>query len=109
MRNMAAIDSIDNLEWLDDWYQRQCDGTWENSHGVRLDSIKDPLENPGLQLTIHLTGTSAEHASPQKINLDATDGDWISCRIADRRFEGSGDPRRLEQIIGVFRKWVATE
>ncbi|MBW4027560.1 immunity 53 family protein [Acidipila rosea] len=103
MRTMAVID---NLAWLDDWYRRQCDGTWEHSHGVRLDSTKDTPDKPGLRLTINLIGTSAEHAMPQRLSLDATDGDWISCRIYEQRFEGTGDPRKLEQIIGIFRTWV---
>ena len=103
---MMRMTAMDNLEWLEDWYQRQCDGAWEHEQGMRLESLKESVEQPGWQLTIHLTGTSAAEAQPQRIKLDATDGDWISCRIADQRFEGSGDPRKLEQIIGVFRQWV---
>lgn len=91
-----------NLEWLQDWYQRQCDGKWEHSHGMNL----KPLEDPGWHLTINLVGTSAADARPQTLRLDTLSGDWISCSIADQRFEGSCDPRKLEQIIGVFRKWV---
>jgi hypothetical protein len=96
--------SKDNLEWLDEWYQRQCNGTWEHSQGVHLRS----LDNPGWHLSISLAGTSAENASPQKISLDTPAGDWITCSISADRFDGSGDPRKLEQIIGVFRKWVDT-
>ena len=94
--------SKDNLEWLEEWYRRQCDGTWEHSYGVRLDT----LDNPGWQLTIDLTGTSAENSKPQNISLDSPAGDWIACSLTAHSFKGSGDPRKLEQIIGVFRKWV---
>lgn len=93
---------VDNLEWLDGWYQQQCNGEWEHSHGVQLEA----LEPRGWQLTISLTGTSAENAAPQKISLDSSTGDWIACSISSDRFEGAGDPRKLEQIIGVFRRWV---
>jgi hypothetical protein len=96
--------SQDHLEWLEDWYQRQCNGNWEHSQGMRLRSLDDP----GWHLTINLTGTSAENAAPQKISLDTPTGDWITCSISAERFDGSGDTRRLEQIIGVFRKWVET-
>ncbi len=96
---------VNNLEWLDSWYQQQCNGEWEHSQGVQLEA----LEQRGWQLTISLTGTSAENAAPQTISLDSTAGDWIACSISPDRFEGSGDPRKLEQIIGVFRKWVDTE
>lgn len=99
---MGAV--INNLEWLDCWYQQQCNGEWENSQGVQLEM----LEPRGWQLTISLTGTSAENATPQKLSLDSTTGDWIACSISPDRFEGAGDQRKLEQIIGIFRKWVDT-
>ena len=92
----------DNLEWLEDWYQRQCDGAWEHNEGIRLESLR----RQGWHLTISLEGTSAQHASPNRMNFDSSGGEWIDCTIAEGRFEGKGDPRRLEQIIGVFRKWV---
>jgi hypothetical protein len=92
----------DNLEWLDDWYQSQCNGDWEHSQGVRL----EPLDQSGWRLTIHLAGTSAANTSPQCLNLDTPCGEWINCSISADRFQGSGDPRKLEQIIGIFRQWV---
>jgi len=92
----------DNLEWLDLWYQSQCDGDWEHSRGMWLESLTDP----GWQLTIHLAGTSAANIGPQRLQFDTLCGEWIKCSIFDGRFEGSGDPRKLEQIIGVFRQWV---
>jgi hypothetical protein len=95
---------IDNLEWLESWYQQQCNGEWEHRRGVQLEA----LEQRGWQLTINLTGTSAENAEPQRLSFDSSGGDWIACSISPDRFEGAGDPRKLEQIIGVFRRWVDT-
>ena len=94
--------NTDHLEWLETWYQEQCNGEWEHSHGVHLDT----LDESGWQLTINLTGTSAEHIAPRKLAFDSPAGDWITCTLAGGRFEGSGDPRKLEQISGVFRRWV---
>ncbi|HTV16438.1 MAG TPA: immunity 53 family protein [Acidobacteriaceae bacterium] len=91
-----------NLEWLEAWYQQQCDGDWENRAGIRLES----LCQPGWRLTISLEGTSAENASPNRLRFDTSGEEWLDCTISGERFEGAGDPRRLEQIIGVFRKWV---
>jgi len=100
----------DDLEWLDDWYQRQCNGEWEHRQGMRLESLvkTDSIENPGWHLTINLAGTSAVNARPQQLRLETQGGDWLACSIAGECFEGSGDPHRLEQIIGVFRRWVET-
>ncbi|HEX4065926.1 MAG TPA: immunity 53 family protein [Acidobacteriaceae bacterium] len=92
----------DNLEWLEDWYQRQCDGAWEHNQGIRLESLR----MPGWRLTISLEGTSAENAAPNRLVFGTSGEEWIDCTISSERFEGAGDPRRLEQIIGVFRKWV---
>jgi hypothetical protein len=93
-----------DLEWLDDWSQRQCNGEWEHRQGVSLKS----LDNPGWHLTIRLAGTSAVNTRPQQLRLDTRSGGWLACSIAAECFEGSGDPRKLEQIIGVFRRWVET-
>jgi hypothetical protein len=95
-----------DLEWLDDWYQRQCNGEWEHSHGMRLESLGSALNTPGWHLTINLAGTSAVNARPQQMSLDTQSGDWLTCSIGAERFEGSGDAHRLEGIIGVFRRWV---
>ena len=109
-----------DLEWLDNWYQQQCNGVWEHRQGMRLEPLEspgslanprsldnpDPVEKPGWQLTINLAGTSAVNARPQQLRLDTRGGGWLACSIAGECFEGSGDPRKLEQIIGVFRRWV---
>jgi hypothetical protein len=55
----------DNLEWLEDWYQRQCDGAWEHEQGIRLESLRQP----GWRLTINLEGTSAQDASRNRLNI----------------------------------------
>jgi hypothetical protein len=91
-----------DLEWLEVWYQEQCDGDWENREGIRLESLRQP----GWRLTISLEGTSAQNALPNRLSLDTSGGEWLDCTISGERFEGQGDPRRLEQIIGIFRKWV---
>jgi hypothetical protein len=91
-----------HLEWLDEWYQRQCNGEWEHTQGMRLEF----LDKPGWQLTIHLAGTSARNTRPQRLRMETRGGGWLSCSIGAECFEGSCDPRKLEQIIGVFRRWV---
>ena len=94
-----------DLEWLDQWYQRQCNGKWEHTQGMRLEM----LDNPGWQLTIHLAGTSVRNTRRQRLRMESRGGGWLACSIGEECFEGSGDPRKLEQIIGVFRRWVETD
>ncbi len=40
----------DILAWLQDWYRSRCDGTWEHSYGVKIDT----LDNPGWLVTVDL-------------------------------------------------------
>jgi Immunity protein 53 len=98
------MNTLDNLEWLEDWYRQQCDGAWENLDGLRL----EPTVRPGWHLTINLKGTSSAAIEPRDLQMQATADDWTLCRIAGDKFEGFGDPQKLEQIIGVFRHWVCT-
>ncbi|MFT5930929.1 MAG: hypothetical protein ACI93G_000001, partial [Hyphomonas sp.] len=38
------------------WYQSQCDGDWEHSFGLKIES----LDNPGWSVHVDLEGTSLE-------------------------------------------------
>jgi hypothetical protein len=40
--------SEDNLTWLMRWYLAECNGDWEHSYGVRVET----LDNPGWSLKI---------------------------------------------------------
>jgi Immunity protein 53 len=105
--------SDDDLAWLQDWYARQCNGDWEETYGVEIQS----LDNPGWDVVIDLHGTALEARAFD--TLLVTDGDpptaangnlggpsWLVCKIRDGRFNGSGDPTRLNSIIRCFREWV---
>jgi len=41
---------MDLLTWLEEWYRCKCDGAWEHSHGVRLDTI----DNPGWRVEVDI-------------------------------------------------------
>jgi len=44
------------LSELQKWYFAQCDGDWEHSYGVRIDTV----DNPGWTLEIDLVGTNLD-------------------------------------------------
>ena len=50
---------MDSIQWLQSWYQEQCDNDWEHQYGIKIDS----LDNPGWVVTIDLAGTPLEDAS----------------------------------------------
>ncbi len=63
---------MDILQWLQQWFSSQCDGGWEHSYVI----IIDTLDNPGWCVRIDLRGTELEGKTFDRIeNLDIDD-DW---------------------------------
>lgn len=92
-----------SIEWLSHWYREQCDGEWEEEHGIRIET----LDNPGWLFVVDLKGTdlAGKPFAEVKHNYDHA-ADWWQCRVRDGKFEGAGGPLHLETLIGVFRAWV---
>ena len=104
----TAMNEIDPLSALQQWYQAQCNGDWEHGCGIKIDT----LDNPGWRLTIHLTGTSAEKKGFEEVRIDTPedDGRWLRCWV-DRpsaTFESACGPLMLNESIRVFLAWVST-
>jgi hypothetical protein len=101
----------DNLNWLSQWYLAQCDGDWEHSYGVKIDT----LDNPGWTIKIDLTdtpmrGIAFERIEHGKIGDDFEEwqrsGSWWVARVEGHSFDVSCGPLDLSSAIGVFRRWV---
>lgn len=93
----------DLLTWLTEWYQANCDGDWEHSYGVKIDTI----DKPGWRLEIDLKDTVMEGLAFEAVqhNFD-DDMSWWRCWVSGDKFEGAGGPGELTAMIGVFRDWV---
>jgi len=81
-----------------EWYASQCNGTWEHSYGVKIQT----LDNPGWSVLIELTGTPYSESAWPPFKQESSDTDWIVCSKKDRVFRGCGDPSKLETIIRYF-------
>ncbi len=33
---------MDTLNWIQSWYYENCDGDWEHSYGMRIDTVDNP-------------------------------------------------------------------
>jgi hypothetical protein len=44
------------ITWLQNWYAAPCDGDWEHSYGVQIET----LDNPGWYVIISLADTPLE-------------------------------------------------
>ncbi len=93
------------FEWLQTWYQSQCDGDWEHEYGIDIKTV----DNPGWYITINLTGTECEGYvfTPVKVNRDELN--WYFCLERNNNFEASCGPSNLTEILNIFRKWVEEE
>jgi hypothetical protein len=98
---------MDELAWLQRWYASQCDGDWEHTYGVKIDT----LDNPGWWVQVDLVETPlAGHPDTVLLVLGAVGGedgsDWVNCRIKAGRFDGAGGPHMLTAILKCFREWA---
>jgi hypothetical protein len=98
------------LSRLELWYSYQCDGTWEHSLGVRIESC----DNPGWWVKVNLRGTNLQHLAFSEIadNVDAAGfaqgRRWLHCRIEDGTWHGAGDETKLARILELFLDWAET-
>lgn len=93
------------INWLENWYSSQCDGSWEHFYGIKIET----LDNPGWAVEIDLCETELINKPFVEIDRDISDTDWLSCRLQNNKFEGFGDVSKLYEILEIFRKWVESE
>lgn len=96
---------MSNLKWLQEWYKKNCDGRWEHSYGI----IIETLDNPGWHVKIELKETDYVDLQPNELSWDKGDNDWFKCSISNEIFDGCGDCMKLEMIMGIFKKWIDEE
>ena len=94
--------TISEIEWLEKWYQSQCDGAWEHEFCIRGGT----LDNPGWWLEVDLQHTGHDGLSVPRKLVERSEHDWIDFKIEEGRFYGYGGPRNLGDIIEVFAALV---
>jgi hypothetical protein len=94
----------DAIAWLQQWFRKQCDGKWEHTYGVQIETV----DNPGWSITIDLCGTELQNATMPPLVEDRGADDWVRAEVKDRRFIGHGDPDKLTALANVFRAWVTS-
>lgn len=96
--------NMNQLTRLTEWYGKQCNGEWEHSFGVHVET----LDNPGWLVKVDLTGTPLEHRpySPFERGEPDTGANWLSCKIENKQFIGAGGARDLEAVLEAFLSWA---
>jgi len=91
------------LQQLQEWYLANCNGDWEHTYGVTIET----LDNPGWALTVDLEDTRLMDAPFEKVHIQRDDeDDWIICRKDGFKFRCDGGPHNLEEIVNVFLNWA---
>ncbi|WP_149241133.1 immunity 53 family protein [Dyadobacter sp. 32] len=96
---------MNTLDWIQDWYKSQCDGDWEHQYGLKITTI----DNPGWYVEIDLIYTKFQDLEIENQNFDKTEDDWYGFRVKQGKFEGFGDPNKLEHIILKFKEVVESK
>ncbi len=90
------------INWLQNWYENQCDLDWEHDYGIRIET----LDNPGWSIEIDLVDTNVEVSSIEWQLIEISNNNWVGYKIEDGMYFASGDPKKLELLILIFKTIV---
>ncbi len=93
------------LPWtkLSRWYESQCNGEWEHSWGVCIDT----LDNPGWRLRIDLDETPLFDVAFHRESVEGGDDEpWYTCWRTASTWEAACSPDMLEGVVDIFLEWV---
>ena len=96
------MDRESNLSWLQNWFFDHYDSDFDYAQEVKIEAI----DNPGWHLQIDLEGTELEGKPFEAIQIDNGD-DWLVCKVENDMYDACGDSFKLDEIIGVFRRWAS--
>jgi len=95
--------TVNTFQRLQRWYTAQCNGDWEHSYGVSIDT----LDNPGWRLRIDLTDITLQDKPITEVKRGYEhEADWLICYVHDGQFQGACGPEKLEEVIGIFVDWA---
>jgi hypothetical protein len=90
--------SVEVLERIQAWHKQQCERG--NGAGVRIETLRD---QPGWSVRIDLAGTPLAGLTLSEYSEGvAGTRDWLAYRVRDDRFEGLGDPTKLQALLFAF-------
>ncbi len=99
------LTDITPLERLATWFERHCNGDWEHSYGITIES----LDNPGWALHVELADTEMADAVFTPMKHERSKDDWVHCSVENAVFHGYGGIHNLDEMIVIFLNWVAIE
>ncbi|MEV5944316.1 immunity 53 family protein [Streptomyces sp. NPDC051994] len=95
---------ISNLNALQQWYADACDGDWEHSYGIQIETT----DNPGWILSVDLARTALYGRTCER-GEEYADASWVSIKSDGSEFVAACDPGSLEKAIGCFIEFANAE
>lgn len=92
----------ENLKWLIDWFQSNCDGDWEHENQIKIQTTS----NPGWYIEISLIDTLYEDISMSIGTIEFDDDDWYFYNFKAGIFKAAGDLSKLEFLLMKFKETV---
>jgi hypothetical protein len=93
------------LLWLEEWYLSNCNGDWEHTYGVKIDT----LDNPGWSIVIDLDETQFVSKEFLAVEIERSEKDWIFCKIENNKFKAACGCSNLLEGLEIFRKWITSQ
>lgn len=94
--------NISSVEWLQNWFQNECNGDWEHTFGIKIET----LDNPGWLVKIDLSETDYENIVLDTGYFESNDEDWYRIKLESSIFKGVGDLSKLEFLLNEFRSII---
>ncbi|WP_205750881.1 immunity 53 family protein [Deinococcus sp. Arct2-2] len=94
--------TIEDTEYLANWFADNCDGDWEHQQGIKIQTT----DNPGWHIQVDLYDTDLENISFPFYTVGDIDTDGFGVRCEDFKFNAFGGANSLTQLIALFRKFV---
>lgn len=102
---MEQRPTADELARLQDWYAGNCNGDWEHSAGVRIESV----DNPGWVVRVDIPGTPVEGRVLDRVIVDDTEENWLHYWSDGDAIRAAAAPRRLRDalhaVLGLLADW----
>ncbi|TKY80577.1 immunity 53 family protein [Pectobacterium polonicum] len=98
---------MNELQEIQQWYQAQCNGTWEHTFGISIDT----LDNPGWKVKIDLAETSlaGKPFAPLSQGEQSEDSDWLFCKTENLQFIGFCSVSNLPKLLAIFLNWCGDD
>lgn len=90
------------LNWIQNWYNSQCNGDWEHSYGIKIET----LDNPGWNIEIDLEDTNLATYEYESEVIEKSKEDWYYYKFKDAKFKASGDCSKLGYLLEIFKTEV---